>query len=309
MVKNHGSIILVHILLAVVLSYGVSFASDTSEMTVIAYRIDGGQKNSTGEVRSSYLVGTTVLKKLDEYKLPEQINDYFTSSEVIVLESSSLSGNVDPDELRSFMLPNFEIKKLFKPDIWTKLDERCQNLGINLEYIPFKPFVIAIMLIEKDINKSLKDSLEKYFYNSAKEKAKSIKFLETSISHIIDKMPLETQVLLVEKVIEDTGELALELAATERAYLSGDLEEIEKVTRIVSKNSLFAEADKIIHRIFIDERSAFWMPMIEDHIQNGGAFIVVNIMNLVGKDGLVEKLRKKGYRLTDVSVIGKEYKK
>lgn len=309
MIRNHRLIILIYIVLSVALSYGLSFASDTSEMTVIAYKIDGLPENATNEVKCSYLIGTATLKKLDEYKLPEQINNYFTSSEVIILEVSSLSGSIDPNEINDFMLPNFNLEKLYRPDIWTKLKARCEKIGITLEYMPFKPFVIAIMLVERNTQKSGKESFDQYIYNLAKKKAKSIKFLETSVSYLFDKMPLEAQVLLVEKVIEDTGELALESAAIERSYLSGNFDEIEKATRIVSKNGLIAEAEKIMQRILIDERSAFWMPVIEDNVQKGGAFIAVHIANLIGKDGVVEKLRKKGYRIKDVSIINKEYLK
>lgn len=305
MAKNHRLIILVSVILSIILSYAPAFASDTSEMTVIAYKIDGRPESATGEVKCSYLVGMSVLRKLDDYKIPERINNYFNSSEVIVFESSSLTGSVDPNEIRGFMLPNFDLKKLFKPDIWSKLNEKCEKLGIKLEYMPFKPIILVVMLMAKELEKTGKESFEKYIYNLAKEKSKTIKFLETSIAYVFAKMPLEAQVLLVEKVINDTGEMALESAALEKAYLSGDLDGIDRVTRKVSPDEFIAEADKMWIRILIDERSDFWMPAIEDHIKIGGAFIAVNAANMAGKEGLIERLRKKGYALTDVSVLGK----
>ena len=306
MVKNYRFIILIYIMLSIILSYELSFASDTSEMSIIVFKVDSLPENATGEVKCSYLAGMAFLNKLDKYKLPEEINNYFTSSKVIIFESSNLSGSIDPDEIRSYMLTNFDIKKLFKPDIWTKLNEKCEKIGIKLEYMPFKPLIIAAMLLVKDMENAGKESYEKYIYDLAKEKAKSIKFLETSVSYLFDKIPLEAHVALVEKIVNDTGEIALESASLEKAYLSGDLDEIDRAAHTISSNKFIAEADKIWSRILIDERSNFWMPVIEDHILKGEAFIVVNIANLVGNNGIIEKLRKKGYRITNVSVISKK---
>jgi uncharacterized protein YbaP (TraB family) len=54
------------------------------------------------------------------------------------------------------------------------------------------------------------------------------------------------------------------------------------------------------HKLLVDERNLMWLPKIESQIKTGQCFIAVGLGHLEYKEGLINLLRKKGYKLTPI---------
>jgi len=80
-----------------------------------------------------------------------------------------------------------------------------------------------------------------------------------------------------------------------KAWQTGDSAGIEKLL-----NKSLHEAPAINKRLLTD-RSRSWVPKIEE-LLNGGknAIVIVGVGHLVGNEGVVELLRKKGLKVTQL---------
>ncbi|WP_372369895.1 TraB/GumN family protein [Candidatus Uabimicrobium sp. HlEnr_7] len=76
-------------------------------------------------------------------------------------------------------------------------------------------------------------------------------------------------------------------------YKSGDLSGL---------NDYFDTLDEYYKQLLISERNYNWMPVLENIIKQGNAFIVVGAFHLLGEEGLICLLREKGYTVTRYKV-------
>jgi uncharacterized protein YbaP (TraB family) len=56
-----------------------------------------------------------------------------------------------------------------------------------------------------------------------------------------------------------------------------------------------------LYRPLVSDRNQHWLPQVEELLNGpGNALIVVGALHLVGEGGLLELLRKKGYKVTQL---------
>ena len=80
------------------------------------------------------------------------------------------------------------------------------------------------------------------------------------------------------------------------AYKNQDLQSIQKW---IEKESINTE---LPIDIFIEKRNIKWLPKIIDEINNKGTFITVGAGHLPGEKGLINLLRKKGFKLKSIYI-------
>ena len=94
---------------------------------------------------------------------------------------------------------------------------------------------------------------------------------------------------------ETLKELATEAASVNKlgdAWKSGDLAAVETIALADLKS------DPLMYQRLLVERNNNWMPKIEAlFARRGRALVVVGAAHLVGPDGLLAKLRAKGYTI------------
>jgi uncharacterized protein YbaP (TraB family) len=157
-----------------------------------------------------------------------------------------------------------------------------------------KPALAAIMLVAIEVEKlgfEPELGLDKHFYDLAKKAAKEVVPLET----------VEHQLNLVTDFSKEEGELLMkstlkELETTRKSFTDifkawrmGDEQAMEKLLNGASR-----EAPAIFKRLVTD-RNANWVPKIEEFARGARpAIVIVGAGHLVGKDSVVDLLRKKG---------------
>ena len=75
------------------------------------------------------------------------------------------------------------------------------------------------------------------------------------------------------------------------AWLAGDASAIERLLVDSAKDS------PAIHQALFIDRNKRWVPKIEACLAAGRCMVVVGAGHLVGTDGLVDLLSRRGYRL------------
>ena len=83
-------------------------------------------------------------------------------------------------------------------------------------------------------------------------------------------------------------------AEMNNAYISQNL---GKLQQLVYGGSYTPEEIKIL----LDDRNNYWMQQLPKLMQDQSLFVAVGALHLVGKSGLVSKLREQGYTVTQIN--------
>jgi uncharacterized protein YbaP (TraB family) len=101
--------------------------------------------------------------------------------------------------------------------------------------------------------------------------------------------------LLVKTGLEEIDTTRESYADMVAAWKTGDVPKLEKLL-----NEAVQESPAIFKRLVTD-RNQRWIPKIEEFLRgNKRALVVVGAGHLVGKDGVVELLKKKGFKVTQL---------
>jgi uncharacterized protein YbaP (TraB family) len=183
-------------------------------------------------------------------------------------------------------------------DTATLVATRLKDTGIPVEMIrTMKPWMVMLMITAFEAQKAGLDAalgLDKYFFDKAKAAGKPVVALETAESQIdrFDKMPESLQEQMLRSTLTELEGQRNSVAAMIGAWRSGDAAALEKMAL-----SSF-EGYRGAYTSLIVERNNNWVPQIEACMTKPQpCFVVVGAAHLVGPDGLLTLLRKKGYKI------------
>lgn len=259
--------------------------------------------------KSSYLFGTfhllndgyleqypKVLKQFERAQaiLVESDIDSATmvalSMKAVMMDDEVLPDLVTPQDhamiLKAFRevyndMPALVVNR-FKPSaLLTLLTLHYTNLAIpelaQYEGIPMDGFFAKIAHAEGKKVIGLEDAEETlqlaFDYNSRQEQANQlVKFLSRDKEDILKE----------HRMIADT-------------YLTPDFDKMEAMNK-----SYFLEYGEAYMKMLLDNRNIQWMPAIEASIKTNPSFIAVGAAHLVGENGLIELLKRQGYKVEPV---------
>lgn len=140
--------------------------------------------------------------------------------------------------------------------------------------------------------------LDSRLQDQARARGQTIISLETVDEQIdlFDGMTPDTQAALLASAIDDHDDLAKTVETMTVAYLGGDLDRL-KVISDQPAPGLDAETQGAIDRRMIDERNHRMAERLTDPLAQGGVFVAVGALHLPGPEGLIELLRRRGWRV------------
>ena len=170
--------------------------------------------------------------------------------------------------------------------------------GMGLELIrSMKPWMVMLMLSNlvaqgAGLDPSL--GLDTYFFNKAAAAKKPIVGLETVEAQIdrFDRMSEPVQEQMLRSSLEDLETQSKELRTIVAAWQRGDAAAIEKTLLESLKEA------PAVYQSLIVERNNNWMPQMEKCLASASpCLVIVGAAHLVGPDGLLALLQRKGYRI------------
>jgi uncharacterized protein YbaP (TraB family) len=257
---------------------------------------------ATGKGGTIYLIGSIHVMSDSFYPLNPALDSAFKDSDLLV-EEVDLAEMLDPSAQMSVLSkgmlpPNQSLDKVLSPATLALVQKAAGDLGgAGGPLMRFKPWMLAIVLQGMELMKAGFDpelGLDKHFYDQAKAGGKAVQGLETTEFQIsrFDTMTMEQQDRMLAETLK---ELATEAAAVNKlgdAWKSGDLAAVETIALADLKS------DPLLYQRLLVERNNNWMPKIEAlFARRGHALVVVGAAHLVGPDGLLAKLRAKGYTI------------
>jgi uncharacterized protein len=264
---------------------------------------------------SVYLLGSFHLLKPGDYPLSKDVDAAFDDAESLVFEippgemaSPALAMQMAQAALR---IDGTRLDSDLSPALAAKLQAWVGANASSLEkngFAPqmlqmFEPWFVGLTISVIAMTNSGLDpklGLDEHLAAQAKASGKPASGLETGTQQIafLDGMDHDEQLQFLDEALAESSEGARELEKLHAAWRAGDLETLW--------SGMAADMKQQYPRLYLHiniERNDAWVPEIEQRLGSGGTddtLVVVGALHLLGSDGVVEKLRAKGYRVERV---------
>ena len=261
---------------------------------------------------SLYLLGSFHLLKPSDYPLSKDVDAAFADAEAVVFEMS-------PEEMASPTLAMQMGQAALRTD-GTRLDSELpsatatrlhawlatndadmQASGIPPQLLQnFEPWFVGLTISIIEMTREGLDpklGLDQHFAAAAKAAGKPTAGLETGAQQIafLDGMGKDEQLQFLTETLDESGKGKRELQQLHGAWRAGDAATLW--------NGMAADMKRQypqLYRHINVERNDAWVPKLEQRLRAPGkddTLVVVGALHLLGSDGVVEKLRAKGYRV------------
>jgi uncharacterized protein YbaP (TraB family) len=162
----------------------------------------------------------------------------------------------------------------------------------------YKPWAVSLILSLPKSNAGL--PLDLVLHQRAAAQHKPVDGLETPQEQIavFDDLSATDQRALLEATLREEPHADERLEALVRAYLARDL------GRLRALAAEYDASDPQLHatvmRRLLTERNRRMVERMQTRLRAGNAFIAVGVAHLPGRDGILELLRRQGYRVSAV---------
>ena len=264
---------------------------------------------------SLYLLGSFHLLRPSDYPLSGDVDAAFADAESVMFEMSpeemsspavgismaKAAMRTDGTELNSELSPA-TTKKL---EAWLVAnDEALKKAGMPPELLQrFEPWFTGLLISIIEMGKhglEQKLGLDAHFAEEAKKAGKPTAGFETGEQQIafLDGMGKKEQLQLLDEALTESEEGQQEIEKLHRAWRAGDA----AVLWDEMAAEMRREYPELYKRINV-ERNDAWLPKLEQRLkesESDDTLVVVGTLHLLGSDGVVEKLRAKGYKIERV---------
>jgi uncharacterized protein YbaP (TraB family) len=259
------------------------------------------------EKGNSYLLGSIHLLKKEHYPLKKVIEDSFEQSDVLVLEIDLSGENLVKAGLYMLDKGKYPEGETLKDNVSGKtyqlLKDKAETMEINLEWLnKWKPWMAALHILERklmNMGYSPMQGIDMYFLNKSQGK-KEIQGLETVELQVglFENFSKEQSEKFLLSTIMEADQLEKEMDKMITAWSTGDVEIMEKANAETIRE--YPELESFYKKLN-DDRN---VRMVEEIISllktDKKYFIVVGALHMVGKNGIVQLLKNKGYNVTQL---------
>lgn len=250
----------------------------------------------------TYLGGTCHVLREADYPLPEEFAKAYEDSGIIVFETEIGELNsIGTQEMiirKGIYNDGLSLDKVLSHKTYDILRRYCESLGIPVSSLnKLKPSLVVLTLLGLELQKMGVDQtgVDSYFYHKATMEGKKVEGLESVKEQIefVLSMGRGNEDDFIEHSIKDlkkTKQIINELIA---AWKQGDEDKLYEVFVAQMKKDY-----PDLYETLLAGRNREWLPEIERFLQTPQKeFILVGVGHLVGEDGIIEHLRRRGYRI------------
>jgi uncharacterized protein YbaP (TraB family) len=265
-----------------------------------------GAESSVWVARSAkatvYLAGSFHTLRDSDYPLPAVFFRAYNNSRKIIFEvPPGETGSPEyTEKFLSLAIYNdgTTLKEHITPAAYAKAESFCKERNYPLEqYQFFKPAFFVMTLTVSEMNKIGADpskGIDYFFKDKAMQDGKATGSLETVDQQISLLTSMDTS-LGSEQILESIGELK------QIEVMLGELLAVWKKGDETKMEELYIKDLKLYPKLYqtlIVDRNNKWVRNIEGYLNgSGNTMVVVGAAHLVGADGLVNLLRKHGYKV------------
>lgn len=253
---------------------------------------------------SVYLLGSFHLLKADDYPLPKETQAAFADSESLLFELSP-DALTAPDVAGKFAAAagyadGKNLQQVLPATTYAALDKLAASAGGVASMQAQEPWFITLAIsigIAQRLGFRPELGLDQHLMQRAAETNKPAAGLETIDVQLaaLDSTPMAEQVASLKEFVDDPKKNVADMLELHRQWRAGDVAGLNRTMR-----EEMIEKTPQTYRLIDVARNEAWLPKIEARLsgaRSGDTLVVVGALHLLGPDGLVEKLRAKGYKV------------
>ena len=258
-----------------------------------------------GAHNTVYLAGSVHMLPVNDATLPAAFDRAYADSARLVMELDL--GKLDSLEAMAWMMdhsalpPGSTLRSVLGQQRYEHLSAAAASLGLSMTAFDAQaPWVVGIEITEFAYTHEGFDpeqGVEEQLVRRAQADGKPTAGLETLPEQLSGLIALsrEDQVRMLDDTVDELKDLKSETREVTEAWRHGDAAHLATLlaTEYNSMPSLY--------KPLVTERNQRWLPQVEQMLKsNDNALVVVGALHLVGPGGLLELLRSKGYRITQL---------
>ncbi len=250
-----------------------------------------------------YLGGTVHLLRQSDFPLPAEFDTAYRKAQIVVFETD-MGQMKDPAVQQKILLKSMyqdgtTVDQHLSPKAYGLLRDYCQSQGIAVESLRhLKPSIIMVTLMTMELMKMGIDQsgVDDHFYLKAQHDKKKVQWFETIDQQIdfVVGMGQGNEDALVSYFLTEMRNLNESFSSLVDAWKRGDAKTVH--TYMIDD---VKKKTPQIYRELLVERNRNWMPLIETFARTPQIeFILVGAAHLVGEEGILNALKKKGFTVT-----------
>lgn len=246
--------------------------------------------------KPSFLFGTFHLLCKEDIHFSDALKSVIKSVDTIYME-------MDMDDpmvmLSGMMYMNMKddktLKDLYTPDEYKRLESYFSDT-LKMPMMLFqkaKPYFLVALLYPRMMDCASPSGVEQEIIKLAKEENKSINGLETMQlqASVFDSIPYEWQAKELLKNIDSFPKYKKEFDGMLQVYKNQNMDSLENMmTKSEFGGDEFSE-------VLLGNRNRNWVHQLNSILKKQSVLVAVGAGHLPGKDGLIELLRKEGYKV------------
>lgn len=257
-------------------------------------------KVERGQQAPSYVFGTIHTEDPRVLNLPQPVQGAFNGAKTYVMEA--LLDQEAILAMTSSMLFNDgrSLKQVLSLATYEKTVAATAAHGLpELAVQSMQPWALAVALSVPKPQTGV--VLDLSLLQQAVQQGKQTAGLETVDEQvgIFYKLSMREQVILLEDVLRQTGQLPQLFAGMHNAYLARDLAALERMSDDQQALGNQALGKKLAQQL-LHQRNPRMVARMEPYLKSGQAFIAIGALHLPGKTGVLNLLAKQGYRVSVV---------
>lgn len=273
--------------------------------TAMLWEVRGPANDKILAGKRLWLFGTMHVGKPEFYPLPAAVEKAFASAAVLAVEADITNQAAMQASMPLMLLtpPDTVETKLPAPTI-ERLKKQLERLALPYEAVkPLKPFILAGLLAVSEYSRQGFDQQQGVDgHLIGKAQARKVPIVEMegveAQMKLMAGMPDADQQAFLENslVSLESGQAGAQMDALVKAWRAGDPAALEKAALEATKGQVrTAELEELL----LYSRNGPMQAKAEAMLASGKVhFVAVGALHLVGKRGIVDGLRAKGYVVT-----------
>lgn len=276
-------------------------AADASPPVPLLWRVSDGDSRI-------WLLGSFHLLARSDYPLSPDIDRAFDDAESLVFEVAP--DDLDGPSIAAGMMalatsdPASSLARVVPVDLAAPLDRRMRALGLDpAQMARFEPWFVDVTLVTLLGQRAGFDpaaGLDRDLMARARLAGKPAAGLETVSEQLatLDATPISEQVDSLRAMVDEADSAEAQFNALHAAWRAGDVAALERTMQREMK-----DRTPVTYRRLNVDRNRAWLPRLEALLAQGAGhdvLVVVGALHLLGDDGVVEQLRRRGHRVERV---------
>lgn len=260
-----------------------------------------------GPTGKCYLLGSIHLLKKEHYPLKKIIEDSFSQTDALAVEADVSAKNMAKIGMAILQKGMYKEEESLKNNLSEKTyqmtEKKLKELGMDIQgFQKFKPWMMAMTISSLELMKLQFDpnyGIDKYFLEKATDKKEiaELEGLDFQIN-LFESFSKEEMDKFLFSAIMEADQTEKDIETMVGAWMNGDTEKVEQ--NVMENIRKYPELEAMYKKL-LDTRNENMMEKITSYLKSGKKyFIIIGAAHMIGKKGIVQLLKEKGFTVTQM---------